>query len=301
MATVGFSTLDHTGFMTQGLIRAERFYDRFFGAEILQRGALTTPERRIGYPPLTFINMGGHRYELFLADEELPQNADLSNLPLISFEVSPSELDRARWALEFEKVPFEENVSCPALAAFIDRSINFLDPDQNVLQLCHRIRDGGKTGEGHFAEPIHLGRISHVILESTDLDKDTAFYVEGMGMRLLSQNASEAVFQALKGQLLMLQKVDRLSPRSLFRSGKKDWPSPDFVWPDQATRRVNKGAHTAFAVASDDIFREIQSRIARYGGFDEGDHRAALRATGELSTYYYDPSGNRLQLIVIPE
>ena len=74
-------------------------------------------------------------------------------------------------------------------------------------------------------------------------------------------------------------------------------PVPDAV---AGTPYRYKGAHTAVLVTTPEEFRLVQESVAEFGGFDEGDHRAALRRPGELSTYFYDPSGNRLQLVIIP-
>jgi len=55
------------------------------------------------------------------------------------------------------------------------------------------------------------------------------------------------------------------------------------------------------AVPSPEAYQRVFKAIPEYGGFDEGDHRAALRAPGEQSTYFYDPATNRLQLIIVAE
>lgn len=292
----GLASLDHTGFMTQNQPRAEAFYRKYFDAEVLERGALTTSARRNGYPPLLFINMGGHRYELFLADRELPPNECLSCLPIIAFEVSETELERALRVFQADGATcgLADPVANTLLQEFVDRSVYVLDADQNVVELCHRVKDGGTVPVGGSEGPLRIGRISHVVAESTDLARDTAFYVDGMRMRLVSESAEEVIFQTSNGQLLVMRLTDRLSERSLYRSGRDGWPVPESDY-----ERVNKGAHVAYSVESNDIFHELKSRIVPFGGYDEGDHRAADRGDGSPSTYFYDPSGNRLQLIVI--
>jgi hypothetical protein len=145
--------------------------------------------------------------------------------------------------------------------------------------------------------------MSHVVLESTDLGSAEAFCMKAMGMRSLGRDRSETgrerlIVRADAGQLLAFELVDRLSPRSLYRSGNDSAIVPDAV---PGTPYRYKGAHTAVAVGGLEDFHHLQASINEFGGLDEGDHRAALRAPGELSTYFYDPSGNRFQAIIIAE
>ncbi|HZR99853.1 MAG TPA: VOC family protein [Chloroflexota bacterium] len=66
-----------------------------------------------------------------------------------------------------------------------------------------------------------------------------------------------------------------------------------------ADRKKGYVPFTAVAVPSPEAYARVYKAIPEYGGFDEGDHRAALRAPGEQSTYFYDPATNRLQLIIV--
>ena len=291
------ATLDHTGFMSENLNRSERFYGKLFDAAVLQRGGLSTEERSRGYPPLLFLDMGGHRFEFFLAARPLPETAgQFGSIPRIAFEVSEQELDRAEKVLELEGVRFERGRPDPSIESFVDKALYLFDRDNNELELCHRIRDGRSRANGQEGPGISLGRISHVFAESIDIDRDVRFYVEGMGLDVVSQEDGKAVLATASRQLLVLCRVPTLSGRSLFRSGRDGWPVPE----QPADVYRYKGAHCAYSVESDEIFMHVKSRINEFGGFDEGDHRADFRASGELSTYFYDPSGNRLQLIVLP-
>src|SRR4051812_33731150 len=104
----GVRTIDHTGFVTENLVRAEKFYARIVDGEVLFRTHLSTADHKTGYVPFTFMKMGGHRYELCLAlDEYLPPNDSVHCLPRIAFEVSEAELERAPTVLRANEVPFE--------------------------------------------------------------------------------------------------------------------------------------------------------------------------------------------------
>jgi catechol 2,3-dioxygenase-like lactoylglutathione lyase family enzyme len=297
----GVTTIDHTGFVTEDLVRAEKFYAKLFDAQVLFRTHLSTADRKKGYVPFTFVNMGGHRYELCLTlDEFLPPNESLHTLPRIAFEVSEAELERAPSVLEANQVPFEGPFE---VADFPDvsRSLLLLDPDGNVTELCTRKADGATPPAGAEEGPIRIGRISHLVLEATDLDVAERFYNRALGLDPLGRTSVNGARQVVTlrtatGQLFQFAKVDALSPRSLFRAGADTSPVPD---PAPGTPYRYKGAHTAVSVRSAEAYQRVTRAIPEYGGFDEGDHRAALRAPGEQSTYFYDPATNRLQLIIV--
>jgi catechol 2,3-dioxygenase-like lactoylglutathione lyase family enzyme len=297
----GVSTIDHTGFVTEDLLGAEKFYEKIFGAKVLFRTHLTTKDRKTGYVPFTFVNMGGHRYELCLAlDEYLPPNDSLHILPRIAFEVSDAELDRAPSVLEANQVPFEGPFAVTDFPN-VGRALLLLDPDGNVTELCTRTADGAKLPEGAADGPIRIGRISHVVQEATDLDVAERFYNRALGLDPLGRTSANGgqpmvSLRTSTGQIFQFAKVEALSPRSLFRAGADASPVPDAV---PGTPYRYKGAHTAVAVPTPEAYQRVFKAIPEFGGFDEGDHRAALRGPGEQSTYFYDPATNRLQLIIV--
>jgi catechol 2,3-dioxygenase-like lactoylglutathione lyase family enzyme len=96
------------------------------------------------------------------------------------------------------------------------------------------------------------------------------------------------------GQILLLEKVDKLSQRSRFCG-----PDVNKV-PDPSEGFRYKGAHLAMSVGSIEEYDEVYGRLESNGAYLEGDLRAAHRKPGEKSVYFYDPFGNRLQLIILP-
>ena len=141
--------------------------------------------------------------------------------------------------------------------------------------------------------------ISHLGLEVTDLEQAEHFYVGTLGMKLLHRDLGERghgriVVQNGSGQLLFLEQVDKLSPRSRF-AGPDLQNVPD---PGQGVRY--KGAHLAISVRSTEEYDEIYPKLEPAGCYLEGDILADRRRPGEKTVYFYDPFGNRLQLIIIP-
>ena len=138
----------------------------------------------------------------------------------------------------------------------------------------------------------------HVALEVSDLPQAETFYTEALGLTLLQRDKGElgngrAILKNGLGQLLFLEAVNELSERSLFCG-------PDAsTAPKVGSGRPHAGAHIAVSVADDDAYREIEANLRAWKVITDGDVRAAERPAGELSEYFYDPSGNRLQLIVV--
>jgi catechol 2,3-dioxygenase-like lactoylglutathione lyase family enzyme len=146
---------------------------------------------------------------------------------------------------------------------------------------------------------IQFEDISHIALEATDLQQAELFYTEVLGLQVIHRDqgdlgAGRSVLRNGSGQLLFLEKVEALSPRSRFRG-----PFQDRV-PDPSGPTRYSGAHLAMSVGSIEEYDEVHARLERSGVFCEGDIRADQRAPGDKSDYFYDPSGNRLQLIILP-
>ena len=146
---------------------------------------------------------------------------------------------------------------------------------------------------------IEYEDISHLAMEVTDLEAAEQFYREALGMELICRDAGDLgkgrlILKNGSGQLLFLEKVEELSARSRFCG-----PDENNV-PDPGKGLRYKGAHLAMSVGSIAEYDEIYEKLESHGAYLEGDLRAAQRAPGEKSVYLYDPSGNRLQLIILP-
>jgi catechol 2,3-dioxygenase-like lactoylglutathione lyase family enzyme len=146
---------------------------------------------------------------------------------------------------------------------------------------------------------IQYEDISHLAMEVTDLDRAEQFYGKALGMETVCRDEGELgkgrlILKNTTSQYLILEKVDALSPRSRFCG-----PDAKNV-PDDGAGLRYKGAHLAMSVGSIEEYDEIYGRLEPNGAYIEGDLRAAERKPGEKSVYFYDPFGNRLQLIILP-
>lgn len=140
--------------------------------------------------------------------------------------------------------------------------------------------------------------ISHLAMEVTDLDLAEKFYGTALGMETVCRDndngVGRLVMKNTTEQFLILEQVEQLSQRSRF-SG----PDSKNV-PDPKGELRYKGAHLAMSVGSIEEYDQVYSRLEPNGAYLEGDLRAAHRKPGEKSVYFYDPFGNRLQLIILP-
>jgi catechol 2,3-dioxygenase-like lactoylglutathione lyase family enzyme len=152
----------------------------------------------------------------------------------------------------------------------------------------------GPTGRGAVA----VTDVCHVGLEVSDLPLAEKFYTEALGMTFLHRDAGElgngrVILRNAAGQLLFLEAVDQLSERSLFCG-----PDASSA-PKVGSGRPHAGAHIAVSVPDFAAYDEIEANLRAWKVTTDGDVRAAERPAGERSEYFYDPSGNRLQLIVV--
>ncbi|NIO07126.1 MAG: hypothetical protein GTO40_03690 [Deltaproteobacteria bacterium] len=146
---------------------------------------------------------------------------------------------------------------------------------------------------------IEYEDISHLVMEVTDLDHAERFYCGTLGLDPVCRDQGELgrgrlILKNATGQLLFLEQVEKLSPRSRFCG-----PDEKNV-PDPGSGLRYKGAHLAISVGSTEEYDEIYRALEDSEAYLEGDIRAAQRKPGEKSVYFYDPFGNRLQLIILP-
>ena len=131
-------TFDHCGFVVEDIPRAHRFYHQLLGAKPLHIQNLNT--RRLyhgGFPVMSFVEMGGHRFELCLAQEPLPEAANGDAMPRIGFSVTAAMMDEMIKQLDENNVPHKEPINYPDAVPFA-RTLRVWDSDGNALEFCVR-------------------------------------------------------------------------------------------------------------------------------------------------------------------
>ena len=131
-------TFDHCGFVVEDIPRSHQFYNTLLGAKPLHIQNLNT--QRLyhgGFPVMSFVEMGGHRFELCLAQEPLPKETAQSSMPRIGFSVTNQVMDEMLKQLKENNIPHEGPIQYPEAVPF-DRTIRVWDPDGNTLEFCVR-------------------------------------------------------------------------------------------------------------------------------------------------------------------
>jgi catechol 2,3-dioxygenase-like lactoylglutathione lyase family enzyme len=288
-------SFDHTGFVVEDIPRAHKFYEGLFGARPLHIANLKT-RAYTGWPIISFVQMGLRRFELCLAQRPLPPASPSSSVPRLGFAVPAGLMTGLEARLA------ELGITATAAAALpgglgVGECLRLQDPDGNVIDLA--IWNGSAPGEpATDGAVIPVTDLSHVALEVTDLDVAEKFYSGALGLRAVHQDAGELghgrlIMRNDLGQLLLLEAVEELSPRSMF-CGPDRSTAPAF-----GGSTPYAGAHTALSVTTIDEYDEIEANLRSWQVVSDGDVRAKERPAGEKSEYFYDPSGNRLQLIIL--
>ena len=130
-------TFDHCGFVVEDIPRAHRFYDELLGAKPLHIQNLNTDRLyQRGFPVMSFVEMGGHRFELCLAREPLAAESEVG-MPRIGFAVTEKVMEELVAQLKKSDIPYEGPITYPAEVP-LSRTIRVRDADRNVVEFSVR-------------------------------------------------------------------------------------------------------------------------------------------------------------------
>src|SRR5580698_5616712 len=204
-------TFDHSGFIVEDIPRAHQYYEALFGARPLFIANLKT-RTYTGWPIISFVEMGKHRFELCLARHPLPPPEVSRPVPRIGFAVVKDALAAlpARLAeLQIDVAP------APPLPAGlgINECLRLRDPDGNVVELA--AWDGHRPSAKDTKGAVGVTDVCHFALEVSDVALAEKFYVEALGLTPLHHDAGElgagrAILRNGSGQLLLLEAVEQL-------------------------------------------------------------------------------------------
>lgn len=131
-------TFDHCGFVVEDIPRSHQFYNALLGGKPLHIQNLNTQRLyKGGFPVMSFVEMGGHRFELCLAQEPLPNAQAGNGMPRIGFSVTHQVMDELIKQLEENNIAHEGPIQYPNAVPF-ERTIRVWDPDGNTLEFCVR-------------------------------------------------------------------------------------------------------------------------------------------------------------------
>ncbi len=129
-------TFDHCGFVVEDIPRAHRFYEDLLGAKPLRIQNLNTHRLYKGFPVMSFVEMGGHRFEICLAQEPLAPQGQAA-MPRIGFLLTEAAMNDLLEQLRRSDTPYEGPVTYPPEVP-LDRTIRVRDADDNILEFSVR-------------------------------------------------------------------------------------------------------------------------------------------------------------------
>jgi hypothetical protein len=212
-----------------------------------------------------FRNLGGSHVIGFVQADPIPENAGLGKAcPRYGFYVRPEDLDEHRRRLDRLRVPHADPVRT-SQEGEVGTAIAFEDPDANQYEFW--APDRMPEGAMAKASAVNVGRISHGIHESRDLDRTASFYSRYAGVDpMFSADipSDTLVLPLVAGARLIFKKVATLDVRT---GGSTRW----------------RGVHNAYVVRADD-FMSSYERV--WSELDEWDYdqraQGALAGAGDL-------------------
>jgi catechol 2,3-dioxygenase-like lactoylglutathione lyase family enzyme len=214
-------------------------------------------ETRVG----AFRHVAGAHVAAFQTKNPIPASNGLGkSYPRYGLYIRPEDIDEHLRRLDRFEVTHSDPIRTSAEGE-PGTAIYFQDFDENQLEFWapDRMPEGALDGCG----PLRVGRLSHAIFESRDLDRTAAFFSRYCGLDAMSGGdiaEDTLVMPLVAGARLIYKKVDTLGVRT---GGSTRW----------------RGVHSAFIVREDE-FIPAYERV--WAELEEWDYDQA--AQGPLKT-----------------
>lgn len=253
--------IDHFVVPVNDVARWKEFTRRVLGGEDLGGGE--------GAGHLSFMLVGPHHNGGSFRKEALPEPSPLGTaLPRYGFYVRAEDLDTHRRRFEEYGVEASEPIHTSA-GGEEGTAVCFRDPDGNEYELW--APRSLPPGAMDSSNPMGLGRISHAILESRDLDRSLAFHSSYLAVDPVHSAdipKDMAVLRLAGGGRLLFQKIE---PEAETRGGER------------------MGVHAAFTVR-DEEWDLVHERL--WDGLPEAPQDAP-QAPGPSSSWQLHPAWTR--------
>lgn len=270
--------IDHYAVPTNDLLRWQQFMASALGGTYYYTHGLGTRDEARGAPVRSFFWVGAHEIGGFLQKRMLPEPLPPErSAPRFGFWVRPEDIDGHRRRLDELGVATSEP-TITSEAGDEGTAVYFADADGNAYELWAPKELPEHAMEG--GNPFGLGRISHSVMESADLDRTIDFYTRFAGIDPIESAdipADRVVFRLAGGGRMMFVMVDSIGPRT---GGQETW----------------LGQHAALTVRSDEwdmVHRRLwdglpSDRFMQHPKVARGEMEPKLEAGG----YFYDWDGN---------
>ena len=256
----GIEHLDHFAIPAMDLGRGERFYSEVLGARTVTKK---------DYEGSLFMKFGQHHFVLFSQDKATISRRDtLESYPRCSFLLEAEEYEKTTPKIrgaspQVDQVSHKTNAEICGL----QEGLLFTDSEGNLLEVFR-------------GEPGEATRLHHLHFDTTKLDDSVAFYAKMLNLELQERSDNTAVFRVSTNQRFVLHRVKELS---------------------EVSKTPYRGRHFAFYV-TDENFHAIVSKLREEGVKEQSAERDKhgprdARGDGQLSMYFLDPSGFRMEIV----
>lgn len=263
--------IDHFVVPTNDMVKWEHFTEGALGGHVAHKGGLTTGQYLRGGYVRSFYDVGRHELAAFLQLDILPEPRPLGQgLPRYGFYVRPEDVEDHLRRLDELGV---EHSDPKVISDGGEKGtvVYFRDPDHNEYELwAPRFMPPGAM-DSH--NPTGLGRISHVVLESRDLERTRQFNGELFALdEIYNADVPKDVlaYRLAGGGRMLFQKID---PDAETRGGQ-DW----------------FGVHSALTIRHEDwdlAYDRVWSRTQdgrKYAGYRDAPDRETRRQLKEPYT-----------------
>jgi catechol 2,3-dioxygenase-like lactoylglutathione lyase family enzyme len=201
--------IDHYVVCTNDIARWQHFNEELLGAS--PGGQAVVNGTMVGL----FLNIGPCRNGGFIASQSLPATKGLSDgLPRYGFYIEAGDVDLHLDRLKRLNVPHTDPMRTSAYGEN-GVGIRWQDPDGNQFEFWGP--DVLPPGAMERRSSVGIGRISHVILESRDLQRTAAFFERYCALRPSSSGdipSDRLVLPLAAGGRLIFQRVSNLQGRT---------------------------------------------------------------------------------------
>ncbi len=230
--------IDHYVVGTNDLVAWAEWANKATGLPLRPINGLTTGARKKNTPIFCFMwwEGGSCRIGAFLQPEVYPPAKDLGeDLPRCGFYIRPEDIDAHLRRLDQHKIPHTDPVRTTA-EGDEGTVIYFADPDGNQYEFWAPVHM--PEGAMEICTSEKVGRISHAVYGSRNLERTAAFFDKYCGLRpVQSPTIAEGmlVLRLWAGGRIVYRFVDRVDERV---AGHSPW------W----------DMHTALTVREDEFF-----------------------------------------------
>lgn len=184
---------------------------------------LTTAARKKNAPIFCFLPLdhGSCRFGAFLQPEIYPASKGLGeDTPRYGFFIRPEEIDEHLKRLDQHGIPHSNPIRVTT-EGDEGTAIYFEDPDGNQYEFWAPVHM--PDGAMEVSTPLKVGRISHAVYGSRDLERTAAFFKRYCGLRQMDRPEipeDTLVLRLLCGARIVFKLVDKVDERV---AGHRPW------------------------------------------------------------------------------